>query len=174
MRSVFSRARFTTSSYFKTRFQNCSKANHSNDLYEKLLEGNRKFVEEKLAQDSEYFKKRAKGQQPKYLLIGCSDSRVPPNQLTKTEPGEIFIHRNVANMVVPTDMNAMSVLQFAVEVLKVEHVIVMVRFSLLFISTTQPWTWRFAPLAHAFCTIALLHRFMTCSLTLSSASLSAL
>eukprot|EP01027_Heterolobosea_sp_BB2_P020886 GEZU01029836.1.p1 GENE.GEZU01029836.1~~GEZU01029836.1.p1 ORF type:complete len:271 (+),score=73.92 GEZU01029836.1:52-813(+) len=95
------------------------------DSYKKLFEGNEQFVKEKLALDPEYFTKRSTGQQPKYLLIGCSDSRVPPDQLTKTEPGEIFIHRNVANLVVNTDLNVMSVLQYAVEVLKVQHVIVM-------------------------------------------------
>jgi len=72
-----------------------------------------------------FFEKLQHAQKPNYLLIGCSDSRVPPDQLTQTQPGEIFIHRNVANLVVNTDLNCMSVLQYAVEVLKVKHVIVM-------------------------------------------------
>lgn len=115
-----------------------SRANHSthddddgsgckDERYAKLIQGNRDWVKEKLAEDPQFFKKRAAGQHPRYMLIGCSDSRVPPDQLTGTQPGEMFIHRNVANVVVPTDMNCMSVLQYAVEVLKVEHVIVMVR-----------------------------------------------
>jgi carbonic anhydrase len=93
--------------------------------YNKLLQGNKKYVDEKTAIDPDYFRKRAELQKPKYMLIGCADSRVPPNELTKTEPGEIFIHRNVANVVVSSDVNCMSALQFAIEHLKVEHVIVM-------------------------------------------------
>jgi len=88
-----------------------------------LCIGNRAFVESKTTTDPQFFEKLAKGQTPKYLLIGCSDARVPPDQLTGTEPGEIFIHRNVANLVVNTDLNLMSVLQYAVEVLKVKHII---------------------------------------------------
>ncbi len=94
-------------------------------LYERLFEGNRQFVEETTQHDPEFFHRLSEGQHPKYLLIGCSDSRVPPDRLTKTEPGEIFIHRNVANLVVNTDLNFMSVLQYAVEVLQVKHVIVL-------------------------------------------------
>jgi len=93
--------------------------------YERLFEGNRKFREEKLQNDPNYFTRLVNTQSPKYLLIGCSDSRVPPDQLTRTEPGEIFIHRNVANLVVNTDLNVTSVIQYAVEVLKVRHIIVM-------------------------------------------------
>jgi carbonic anhydrase len=93
--------------------------------YLRLFEGNKQYVSEKTRDDPNYFSDRAKTQKPKYLLIGCSDSRVPPNELTKTEPGELFIHRNIANQVISTDMNCMSVIQFAVEYLKVEHVIVM-------------------------------------------------
>lgn len=92
--------------------------------YSKLFENNKKWVTEKLNLDPDYFKKMAKGQQPKYLFIGCSDSRVPANEITGTDPGEMFVHRNIANMVVHTDMNLMSVLQYAVQVLKVEHIIV--------------------------------------------------
>jgi carbonic anhydrase len=93
--------------------------------YLALLEGNRKFVQQKLNIDPEYFKKHVHEQKPKYVLIGCSDSRVSPDQLTNTEPGEIFMHRNIANIVVSSDMNVMSVLSYAIEVLKVKHVIVM-------------------------------------------------
>lgn len=93
--------------------------------YNRLIAGNREYVKEKTEEDANYFKNRAKTQTPKYLMIGCSDSRVPPNELTKTEPGEIFIHRNIANQVISSDLNCMSVIQYAVEYLKVEHVIVM-------------------------------------------------
>jgi carbonic anhydrase len=89
-----------------------------------LLENNKTFVAEKLALDPEYFIKSSAGQTPKILWIGCADSRVPPNEITKTHPGDLFVHRNIANLVVMTDMNMLSVLQYAVEVLKVEHVIV--------------------------------------------------
>jgi carbonic anhydrase len=93
-------------------------------LIQQLLNNNREWVQEKLAVDHDYFNRTADGQHPKILWIGCSDSRVPPDQLTKTNPGEIFVHRNIANLVVQTDMNLLSVLQYSVEVLKVEHVIV--------------------------------------------------
>ncbi|EFC36963.1 predicted protein [Naegleria gruberi] len=93
--------------------------------YEKLLNNNKEFVSDKLGSDPDFFNRIKDVQKPDYMLIGCSDSRVPPDQLTKTQPGQIFIHRNVANLVVNTDVNAMSVLQYAVEVLQVKHVIVM-------------------------------------------------
>jgi carbonic anhydrase len=89
-----------------------------------LLDNNKAWVAEQLAQDPDYFTEMAKGQQPRYLWIGCADSRVPPDEITKTHPGQIFVHRNIANLVIQTDMNMLSVLQYAVEVLKVEHVIV--------------------------------------------------
>lgn len=92
--------------------------------YEQLLEGNRIFVEKELEQDPEYFKKLAAGQKPDVLWIGCSDSRVPANQVTNTRPGEVFVHRNIANVCVHSDMNMLSVLDYAVNVLKVKHVIV--------------------------------------------------
>lgn len=92
--------------------------------YRKLFENNRQWVKERLAQDPDYFEKLADGQSPRYLFIGCSDSRVPANEITGTQAGEMFVHRNVANLVVHTDMNVMAVLQYSVEVLKVEHVIV--------------------------------------------------
>lgn len=94
------------------------------ETYNALLEGNRKWVSEKLEQDPEYFYKLSQGQSPQALWIGCSDSRVPANDITGTKPGDIFVHRNIANMVVHTDMNMLSVLDYAVNVLKVKHVIV--------------------------------------------------
>ena len=92
--------------------------------YLRLLENNKNWVKEQLNLDPTYFEKLSKGQSPEYLWIGCSDSRVPANQITGTEPGEVFVHRNIANMVVHTDMNMLSVLSYAVEVLKVKHIIV--------------------------------------------------
>lgn len=89
-----------------------------------LLAENRRFVAEQLAQDPAYFEHLAEGQHPDFLWIGCSDSRVSPNLITGTGPGEMFVHRNIANLVVQTDMNLLSVLQYAVEVLRVDHVIV--------------------------------------------------
>ncbi|PVY41251.1 carbonic anhydrase [Pontibacter virosus] len=91
---------------------------------EKIFENNKKWVERKLIEDKDYFSKLAMGQKPRYLYIGCSDSRIPINEVTGTGPGEIFVHRNIANMVVHTDMNLLSVLQYAVEVLKVKDIIV--------------------------------------------------
>ncbi|CAD8087606.1 unnamed protein product [Paramecium primaurelia] len=93
--------------------------------YAKALLGNKNYVQKKLAQDPNYFTKLAQGQNPKYLLIGCSDSRAPPNELTETEPGEIFIHRNIANVVNITDLNLNCVVQYAVEHLKVHNIIIM-------------------------------------------------
>ncbi len=92
--------------------------------YNQLFTNNRAWVDKKLKKDPQYFEKLSEGQAPKFLFIGCSDSRVPANQITGTSHGDIFVHRNIANVVVHTDMNLMSVLQYAVEVLKVEHVIV--------------------------------------------------
>lgn len=94
------------------------------ELYRTLLEGNKKWVTKKLSEDPEYFEKLAEGQSPPLLWIGCSDSRVPANEITNTKPGEVFVHRNIANMVIHTDMNMLSVLDFAVQILKVKHVIV--------------------------------------------------
>ena len=96
----------------------------SHITYESLLEGNRQFVEDALKDDPQYFDKLANGQKPPILWIGCADSRVPANQITNTNPGEIFVHRNIANMVIHTDMNMLSVLDYAVNVLQVKHVIV--------------------------------------------------
>jgi carbonic anhydrase len=89
-----------------------------------LLDNNRLWAESQIAIDPEFFRRLANQQSPEYLWIGCSDSRVPANQITGLAPGEIFVHRNVANVVVQTDFNMLSVLQFAVDVLKVKHVIV--------------------------------------------------
>lgn len=94
------------------------------DDIKKLILENRAWAQSHLADDPEYFSKMAITQNPKYLWIGCADSRVPESEITNTKPGEIFVHRNIANMVVHTDTNFLSVLQYAVEVLKVPYVIV--------------------------------------------------
>jgi carbonic anhydrase len=94
------------------------------DLYYSLLDGNKQFIADSLKADPAYFDKLAAGQAPPVLWIGCADSRVPANQITHTAPGQIFVHRNIANMVVHSDMNMLSVLDYAVNVLKVKHVIV--------------------------------------------------
>ena len=92
--------------------------------YEKLLLENKAWAKEQLETDPQFFKRLASQQAPEFLWIGCSDSRVPADKITGTEPGEIFVHRNIANLVVNTDINLLSVLQYAVEVLKVKHIIV--------------------------------------------------
>ena len=92
--------------------------------YLKLIENNRNWVKEQTNKDPNFFTDLANGQTPEYLWIGCSDSRVPANEITGTKPGEVFVHRNIANMVVHSDMNLLSVLSYAVEVLKVKHIIV--------------------------------------------------
>jgi carbonic anhydrase len=92
--------------------------------YEKLLLDNKIWAKEKVEKDADYFTRLVDIQSPELLYIGCSDSRVPANEITGTQPGELFVHRNVANMVVHNDLNMLSVLQYAVEVLKVKHVIV--------------------------------------------------
>lgn len=92
--------------------------------YELLLEENKKWASEKNVQDPDFFDRLSKLQTPEFLWIGCSDSRVPANQITGTEPGEIFVHRNVANLVIHTDVNLLSVLEYAVAILKVKHVII--------------------------------------------------
>ncbi|TWV80968.1 carbonate dehydratase [Moraxella sp. VT-16-12] len=89
-----------------------------------LLNNNQYWAQSLTARDPDYFPRLSKAQSPKYLWIGCSDSRVPANEVVGVMPGELFVHRNVANMVVSTDMNLLSVLQFAVDVLRVEHIIV--------------------------------------------------
>ena len=92
--------------------------------YEKLLIENKAWAAEQNRTDPQFFNRLAAQQAPEFLWIGCSDSRVPADKITGTEPGEIFVHRNIANLVVNTDLNLLSVLQYAVEVLKVKHVIV--------------------------------------------------
>jgi len=92
--------------------------------YERLLLENKAWAAERVADDPAFFDRLKNIQSPEYLWIGCSDSRVPANEITGTQPGEIFVHRNIANMVVHTDLNMLSVLQYAVEVLKVKHIIV--------------------------------------------------
>jgi carbonic anhydrase len=92
--------------------------------YDKLLLENKAWAAEKVQNDPNYFKKLSGIQTPEFLWIGCSDSRVPANEITGTAPGEIFVHRNIANMVVHTDVNLLSVLEYAVKFLNVKHVIV--------------------------------------------------
>jgi carbonic anhydrase len=89
-----------------------------------LLERNREWAEQMRREDPGFFKRLSMQQAPKYLWIGCSDSRVPANQITGLMPGEVFVHRNIANVMVHTDLNCLSVIQFAVDVLKVEHILV--------------------------------------------------
>jgi carbonic anhydrase len=94
------------------------------ESYKKLLLANKAFVADKLGVRPDYFEAMAKDQKPEFLWIGCSDSRVPAEEITGTEPGELFVHRNIANQVIHTDFNLLSVLQYAVDVLKVKHIIV--------------------------------------------------
>ena len=92
--------------------------------YNQLIENNKEWVASKIKVDPEYFKRLANGQQPPILWIGCADSRVPANEIIGAQPGEVFVHRNIANMVLHTDMSMLSVLDYAVNVLKVKHIIV--------------------------------------------------
>ena len=89
-------------------------------FYKQLLDNNKSWVASKLEQNPDYFNKLAKGQQPPVLWIGCADSRVPANEIIGAEPGDVFVHRNIANMVVHSDMNMLSVLDYAVNALKVK------------------------------------------------------
>jgi carbonic anhydrase len=89
-----------------------------------LFESNRIWAESMIEKDEEFFSRLSKQQAPEYLWIGCSDSRVPANQITSLQPGEVFVHRNIANVVVHTDLNCLSVIQYAVDILKVKHIIV--------------------------------------------------
>lgn len=93
-------------------------------FYKKLLDNNKEWVAKSLERDPEFFSRLANGQQPPILWIGCSDSRVPANEIIGAQPGEVFVHRNIANMVLHTDMSMLSVLDYAVNVLKVKHIIV--------------------------------------------------
>lgn len=92
--------------------------------YEHIFENNEAWIQEKLNLNPDYFKQLASGQQPEYLYIGCSDSRVTAEELMGAQPGEVFIHRNIANQIIPTDSNVNAVVQYAVEHLKVKHIIV--------------------------------------------------
>jgi carbonic anhydrase len=94
------------------------------DTWKRMLLSNKAWVQERLADDAAYFDRLAEPQTPEVLWIGCSDSRVPPDEISGTAPGDIFVHRNIANLVVHTDLNLLSVLQYAVEHLRVKHVIV--------------------------------------------------
>jgi len=94
------------------------------EAYKKLLKNNAEWAAAQLKEDPDYFERLVNLQQPQVLWIGCSDSRVPADRITGTNPGEIFVHRNIANLVVPTDFNLLSVLQYAVEILNVRHIIV--------------------------------------------------
>ena len=89
-----------------------------------LFDNNEAWVTRKLSEDPQYFSRLAHQQAPEYLWIGCSDSRVPANQIIGLPPGEVFVHRNIANVVVHTDLNCLSVIQFAVDLLKVKHIMV--------------------------------------------------
>jgi len=91
---------------------------------EDLLKNNREWAEQVRRDDPGFFKRLSSQQSPKYLWIGCSDSRVPANQIMRLDPGEVFVHRNIANVVVHADLNCLSVIQFAVDLLKVEHILV--------------------------------------------------
>ncbi len=94
------------------------------DLVTTLLDNNRKWAAQRVKNDPQFFTRLAGQQAPSYLWVGCSDSRVPANEIVGLDPGELFVHRNVANIVVHTDVNCLSVLQYAVDMLKVQHVIV--------------------------------------------------
>ncbi len=96
----------------------------SDDILQHLLDNNRRWSEAKTKLDPDFFRRLAEQQNPDYLWIGCSDSRIPANEVIGLAPGEVFVHRNVGNIVEQTDMNCLSVIQYAVEVLKVDHIIV--------------------------------------------------
>ena len=94
------------------------------NYYNQLLENNKKWVTENLERDPQFFERLSNGQQPPLLWIGCADSRVPANEIIGALPGEVFVHRNIANMVIHTDMSMLSVLDYAINVLRVKHIIV--------------------------------------------------
>ncbi len=93
-------------------------------LYQRIFENNRKWAAEKLASNPDFFHKLSQDQHPEFLYIGCADSRIPANEVMGLQPGEVFVHRNIANMVVGTDSNINAVIQYAVAVLKVKHIVV--------------------------------------------------
>ena len=92
--------------------------------YEQIFENNRKWVADEIAKDADFFEKLARDQTPDYLYIGCSDSRVPANEIMGLEPGDVFVHRNIANLVNNTDLNVMSVINYGVKHLNIKHIIV--------------------------------------------------
>jgi carbonic anhydrase len=92
--------------------------------FRRIIAGNRAWSARVMAENPAFFSESAQRQEPLFLYIGCADSRVPANSITGTKPGELFVHRNIANLVMPSDINAMSVLQYAVEVLDVKHILV--------------------------------------------------
>jgi carbonic anhydrase len=94
------------------------------EFYHQVFENNRQWVASKLAQDGDFFEKLAKDQTPEFLYIGCSDSRVPANEIMGLEPGEVFVHRNIANLVINTDLNVQSVINYAVVHLGVRYIVV--------------------------------------------------
>src|SRR5690554_1845462 len=94
------------------------------DFYKKILDNNKKWVEDNLKSDPDFFNKLVDTQTPPLLWIGCSDSRIPANEVIGAQPGEVFVHRNIANLIVHSDMNMLSVLDYAVNVLKIKHIIV--------------------------------------------------
>lgn len=94
------------------------------ESYRRLLLNNKAWVEDKLSLRADFFSRHSSSQSPEFLWIGCSDSRVPAEEITGVEPGDLFVHRNIANLVIHTDFNMLSVVQYAVEVLKVKHIIV--------------------------------------------------
>ncbi|MCC6723466.1 MAG: carbonic anhydrase [Saprospiraceae bacterium] len=94
------------------------------NIYQQVFENNKKWVESKISHDADFFEKLAKDQTPDFLYIGCADSRVPANEIMGLEPGEVFVHRNIANLVVNTDLNVQSVIHYAVVHLQVKHIIV--------------------------------------------------
>ena len=97
---------------------------NASNLYDQVFENNKRWIERKTADDPEFFIKLSREQHPDFLWIGCSDSRVPANEIMGLEPGEVFVHRNIANIVPNTDINVHSVIQYAVQVLEVKHIIV--------------------------------------------------
>ena len=97
--------------------------------YEQIFENNRRWVAEKMTSDTEFFDKLSQGQDPDFLYIGCSDSRVTAEEMMGVQPGEVFVHRNIANVISNTDLNVMSVINYAVEILRVKHVVVCGHYS---------------------------------------------
>jgi carbonic anhydrase len=114
-------------------------------MLNRLKENNRAWAERMACQDAQFFRRLERQQEPEYLWIGCSDSRVPANQIVDLDPDELFVHRNVANLAPPQNANYLSVLQFAVDVLRVKHIIVVGHYGCGGISAEA--TWAGGPLA---------------------------